>query len=218
MYNLLMKDLKLGVNPFFYFMPFLTGALMLIPGWLYFFVFLYFCFITIPNMFGGYKTQNDLIFSIMMPVTKKDIVKSKIAVVVILELLHIVTAVIYGVIHIHIYPNFKYFFFGPSIGFFGLCFVMLAIFNLIFISLYYKTSYKYGVPTVAGIIGAMLFGTAAEWVGIKNSMVFDLFKGTGVDNFAIQFTILITGIVIFAIFTIIAYNIAIKRFKKVEIQ
>ncbi len=218
MYNLLMKDIKLGVNPFFYFMPFLTGALMLIPGWLYFFVFLYFCFITIPNIYGAYKTQNDLIFSIMMPVTKKDIVKSKMAVVVLLELLHIVTAAIYGVIHTQIYPDFNYFFFGPSIGFFGLCFVMLAIFNLIFISMYYKTSYKYGFPTVVGIIGAMLFGAAAEWVGIKNSMVFDLFKGKGADNFAIQFAILITGIVIFAIFTIIAYNIAIKRFKKVEIQ
>jgi hypothetical protein len=106
MYNLLLKELKLGVNPFFYVMPFLTGALMLVPGWLYFVVFLYFCFLTIPNMFAGYKTQNDLLFSIMMPVSKKDIVKAKVAVIVILELLHIITAVIYGVFHTRLYPDF----------------------------------------------------------------------------------------------------------------
>ncbi len=106
MYNLLLKELKLGVNPFFYIMLFLTGALMLVPGWLYFVVFLYFCCITIPNMFAGYKTQNDLLFSTMMPVTKKEIVKAKVVVIVILELLHIITAVVYGVLHTRLYPNF----------------------------------------------------------------------------------------------------------------
>lgn len=170
-----------------------------------------------PNMFAGYKTQNDLIFSIMMPVTKKDIIKARVAVIMILELLHIVTAVIYGIISTHLYPNLIYFFFGPTIGFWGLCFVMLAIFNLIFIPMYYKTAYKYGVPTIAAITGAMLFAGGAEWLGIKNSFVFNLFKGTGADNMTIQIGILVSGIAIFAIFTIIAYNIAIKQFEKVDI-
>jgi ABC-2 type transport system permease protein len=217
MYNLLMKELKLGVSPIFYVLPFLTGALMLVPAWLYFVVMLYFCAITIPNIFGGYKSQNDLIFSIMMPVTKKDIVKAKVVVIIILELLHIVTAMIYGMISTHLYPNLIYFFFGPSIGFWGLCFVMLAIFNIIFIPMYYKTAYKYGAPTIAAITGAMLFAGDAEWLGIKNSIVFDLFKGTGADNMAIQISILMAGIAIFAIFTIIAYTIAIKLFEKVDI-
>ncbi|SDT37808.1 ABC-2 family transporter protein [Paenibacillaceae bacterium GAS479] len=217
MYNLLIKELKLGVSPFFFFMPLLTGALMLIPGWLYFLVILYFCFITIPNMFGGYKTQNDLIFSSMMPVTKKDIVKARVAVIVLLELLHIVIAMIYGVISLRLYPNMNYIFFGPSLGFWGLCFIMLAIFNLIFITMYYKTAYKYGAATFVAIAASMLFALLAEWLGIKNSFVFELFKGTGADKLAIQLSILISGIVIFAIFTIIAYHIAIKRFQKVEV-
>ena len=217
MYNLLMKELKLGVSPFFYILPFLTGALMLIPGWLYFFVPLYFLFITIPNMFAGYKTQNDLMFSIVMPVTRKDIVKARVAIIVILELLHIVIAVIYGMISTRLYPNLTSFFFGPTIGFWGLCFVMLAIFNIIFVSMFYKTAYKYGAPMIVSITGAVLFATAAEWLGIKSPLVFDLFKGAGADNIATQITILIVGIAIFAIFNIAAYNIAIKQFEKVDI-
>lgn len=217
MYNLLLKELKLGVNPFFYVMPFLTGALMLVPGWLYFVVFLYFCFLTIPNMFAGYKTQNDLLFSIMMPVTKKDIVKAKVAVIVILELLHIIAAVIYGVFHTWLYPNFIYFFYGPTIGFWGLSFIMLGVFNIIFISMYYKTAYKYGAATIAGITGAMIFASGAEWLGIKNPYIFNLFKGSGADNNAIHLIFLIVGILVFAIFTFIAYQIAIKRFEKVEL-
>lgn len=217
MYNLLLKELKLGVNPFFYFMPLLTGALMLIPGWLYFLVLLYFCFITVPNMFAGYKTQNDLIFNGILPVTKNDIVKAKIAVIVLLELLHVVVAMIFGFISTRLYPELNYYFFGPTLGFWGLGLVMLAIFNLIFIAMYYKTAYKYGAATFAATAAAFLFALGAEWLGIQQSSIFELFKGTGVDNLAAHLSILIAGIAIFAIFTFIAYYIAIKRFEKVEI-
>lgn len=217
MYNLLMKELKLGVSPIFYILPFLTGALMLIPGWLYFLVILYFCFITIPNMFGVYKAQNDLMFTMMLPVTKNNIVKAKIGVVVILELLHIVIAVIFGMISTRLYPNLTYYFFEPTLGFWGLCFTMLAIFNIIFFSMYYKTAYKYGAATFTSVAAAIIFAGGAEWLGIQNSIVFDLFKGSGVENSLLQISILIAGIVLFATFNIIAYNISIKQFKKVEI-
>lgn len=217
MYNLVMKDLKLGVNPAFFAFPFLMGALMLVPAWLYFLVPLYFCWITIPNTFAGFRTQNDLMFTSLMPVTKRDIVKARITVIVILELLHVVIAMIYGLFTIRLYPHLTYYFFAPHMGFWGLCFVMLAIFNLIFISMYYKTAYKYGGAMTASITGAMLFAGVAQWIGIQNSFVYDTFNGTGVDNTALQISILIAGIVIFVACTMIAYRIAVKRFLKVEI-
>src|SRR5690606_13864291 len=113
--------LKLGVSPLYYVLPFLLGALMLIPGWLYFLVVLYFCFITIPNMFAGYKSQNDVMFTSMLPVMKKDMVKAKTSIIVILELLHITVAAIYGMITVRLYPDLSYYFFAPSMGFWGLC-------------------------------------------------------------------------------------------------
>nr|WP_316244825.1 ABC-2 transporter permease [Paenibacillus senegalensis] len=212
-----MKELKIGVNPFFYILPILTGSLMLIPGWLYFLVILYFCFITVPNMLGGYKSQNDLMFTSMLPVSKADIVKAKVAFIVILELLHVVIAFIFGLISVRLYPDLTYYFFSPSFGFWGLCFVMLAIFNIILIPMYFKTAYKYGAATIASTIAAILFAGGAEWLGVQNSYMFDLFKGNGADNFAVHLFILAAGIVIFAIFTVIAYHIANKRFLKVEI-
>lgn len=212
-----MKELKLGVSPFFYALPFLTGALMLIPSWLYFLVILYFCFITVPNMFGVFKSQNDLMFTMMLPVTKNNIVKAKIGVVVILELLHIVVAVIYGMISTRLYPNLTYYFFEPTLGFWGLCFAMLAIFNIIFFSMYYKTAYKYGAAAFTSVAAAILFAGGAEWLAIQSNVVFDLFKGSGAENIPLQISILIAGIVLFATFTIIAYTISIKQFKKVEI-
>lgn len=217
MTNLLIKEFKLGVGPFFILLPFLTGALMLIPSWLYFLVLLYFCFITIPNMFAVFKTQNDTMFTMMLPVSRNNIVKARVGVIVILELLHIVIAIIFGMISTRLYPNLTYYFYGPSMGFWGLCFVMLAIFNIIFLPIFFKTAHKYGMATLASTIAALLFAGGAEWIGIANSKVFDIFKGSGLDNTLLQLSILIAGIFIFATFTFIAYNMSIKRFQKVEI-
>ena len=218
MYNLVMKDLKLGVHPMFFIMPLILGALMLVPGWIYFIVILYFCWITIPNIFGGYRTQNDLMFTSMMPVTRSDMVKARVLVIVILELLHLVSAMIFGMINLRLYPNLPHYFFAPHMGFWGLCFVMLAIFNIIFISMYYKTAYKYGGAAWASISAAMLFAGVAQWLGVQNSFVSDTFNGSGAHNMTLQISILIAGIVIFIAFNMIAYRIAIRRFLKVEIQ
>ncbi|WP_442603285.1 ABC-2 transporter permease [Paenibacillus sp. KN14-4R] len=217
MYNLLIKDLKLGVNPLFFVFPFLMGALMLIPGWLYMIVVMYFFWVSAPNLFAQFRGANDLLFTSMMPVTKKDIVKARVSVFVILELMHIVIAMIYGLFTIHLYPNVTYHFFAPYMGFWGLCFVMFAIYNIILIPMFYKTAYKYGAAQLVSIAAAMLFAGVAQWVGIENSYVSDIFNGSGADNTTLQISILIAGIVIFAAFTMIAYRIGVKRFLKVEI-
>lgn len=193
------------------------GGLMLIPGWVYFIVPLYFCFITIPNMFGGFKSQNDLMFSTMMPVTKTDIVSSRIIVVVILELMHLLAAMVFSIFTFRLYPHLTYIFYPPHMGFWGLCFIMLAIFNILFISMYYKTAYKYGAATTASTTAAILFAGLAQWAGIQSPWVNDIFYGSGTDNTALQLSILIAGIIIFIAFTLIAYKIAVKRFLKVEI-
>lgn len=217
MVNLVLKDLRLGVNPWFFVLPLFTGALMLVPGWLYFLVPFYFCCITVPNTLGGFKSQNDLMFSAMMPVAKKDIVKARIAVIVILELMHLFVAMIFSLFTLRLYPHLTYYFFAPHLGFWGLCFMMLAIFNLVLLTMYYKTAYKYGAATTASNSAALIFAGVAQWAGIAHPWMHDMFYGSGVENTARQLLILIAGIAIFAAFTLIAYRIAVKRFLNVEL-
>ncbi|MWC29161.1 ABC-2 transporter permease [Paenibacillus sp. MMS18-CY102] len=217
MYNLVMKDLKLGVNPWFFTLPVFTGALMLIPAWIYLLVPLYFCFITVPNTLGGFKSQNDLMFSMMMPVTKKDIVKARITVIVILELMHLAIAMIFSLFTFRLYPHMNYYFFAPHLGFWGLCFILLAIFNIVLLTMYYKTAYKYGAATTAATMAAILFAGSAQWAGIQSPWVNGIFYGSGANNTALQLSILIAGIVIFIALTLIAYRIAARRFLKVEL-
>ncbi|MDL4839896.1 ABC-2 transporter permease [Aquibacillus rhizosphaerae] len=217
MYNLVIKDLKLGINPWFLALPFLIGTLMLIPNWIYFLVLQYFFWISVPNIFAQFKAQNDLVFTMTMPVSRKDMVKARVTVIVILELLHIVIAMIFGLFTFQLYPDMTYSFFAPHMGFWGLCFVMLAIFNIIFIPMFYKTAYKYGSAATASITATLLYFASVQWLGIQNSFVFETFNGNGADNVSLQITILIVGIVIFTVFTIAACSIAIKRFGRLDI-
>ncbi|MDR0268025.1 ABC-2 transporter permease [Paenibacillus sp.] len=218
MFNLLIKDLKLGVNPLFFIFPILMGALMLIPGWLYFLVVMYFFWVSAPNLFAQFRAANDSLFTAMMPVTKKDVVKARISVFVILELMHIVIAMIYSLFTIHLYPNMTYHFFAPRMGFWGLNFAMLAIYNIFLFPMFYKTAYKYGTAQIVSIVAAMVFAVVAQWLGIQSPYLSDIFNGSGAHNTALQMSILIAGIVIFFAFTMIAYRISVKRFLKVELQ
>ncbi|GBF74267.1 hypothetical protein PA598K_02603 [Paenibacillus sp. 598K] len=217
MVNLVMKDIRLGVNPWFFALPLFTGALMLVPGWIYFMVPFYFCCITVPNMLGGFKSQNDLMFSSMMPVTKQDIVKARVTVIAMLELMHLIVAMLFSLLTFRLYPNMMYYFFSPNLGFWGLSFVMLGIFNLVLLPMYYKTAYKYGAATTASTVIALLFAGIAQWIGIQSPRAHDLFYGAGVENTVLQASILGAGILVFLALTWLAYRMAVKRFLRVEL-
>jgi len=78
MKNLVYKELRLSINSFLFVLPILLACLMFIPYWIYTFVFMYFFWITITQICAGYIAKEDNSFNAMIPVTKKDIVKSKI--------------------------------------------------------------------------------------------------------------------------------------------
>ena len=71
-YRLLYKDLRLSIHPFFFILPVLTGALLLIPHWPYFIALMYFFWISVPNIYSTYNSQNDRTFCMLMPIKKND--------------------------------------------------------------------------------------------------------------------------------------------------
>ena len=77
MKNLIYKELKLSINPLFYLVT-LLGSLILIPNWVYFIAISYLLYIAVPNIFTTNKAQNDIAFSTLLPVRKRDVVGARI--------------------------------------------------------------------------------------------------------------------------------------------
>jgi hypothetical protein len=215
MFNLIYKDFKLAVHPFFLLLPIITGALMLIPGWLYLLVFMYFSFISVPNIFANYKTNNDLILSNLMPVVRKDIVLSRMLSIIILEILHIVIAIFFAYLNYKFYDNHWFIFILPNVAYFALAFIMYGIFNVVLFPLYFRTGYYYGFATSLAVFAMVAFAGAAEYFALKNQWFHDFLRGS--QGLLSHVSVLIVGIILFILLNVISYIISKKRFEKADL-
>jgi len=212
--NLLYKEFKLVLYPPFYLVLLLT-MLILIPSWVYFIAMSYIFFIVISNIFTLSKTNNDITFSMMMPVKKTDIVKARLFSVSFIELLNIAAAVPCAIINNILYKNNNALM-NPNIAFFGFVFIMYGIFNLILFPTYYKTGYKLLWPLVGAMAGALGFAEGAEFFVLTVPVLKEALNSDNPDMLIWKLIALIGGILIFVLFNIIAFKLSVKRFNRLD--
>lgn len=212
MKNLLYKELTFSINKFFFIIPFVLAVLFFIPNWLYSLVIMYFFWISVPQIIGGYTAQLDYKFCSILPVAKKDIVSSKVFAFLILELIHILAAAIFGIIHNLIYGSWNLFMeINPA--YFGVMLVMLALFNIILLPSYFKTAYKFGKPIIIGVFATLLFAGLFEVGAAVIPLMSNILKST---NVLVQLTVLFGGIVLFTIINYITLKRSISNFERIK--
>ena len=146
MKSLLYKEFKLAMHPLIYVFVFLFPLMALIPTYPIVISFIYVC-TCYPILFlGANKGQqsNDIYFSCLLPIRRKDIVKVRLFLLSIIQLISIVLVTIYGAIG-SLYKEdilieagdkisdvgFGFGQIGSVIGFVLLCF---SIYDLIFVT------------------------------------------------------------------------------------
>ena len=212
MKNLIYKELILSINKFFYILPILLAFLMFIPGWLFMIVFMYFFWITMPQVYVTYLSQRDYAFTVVLPVSKADIAKSKGYTLILLELYHFGLGLIFGIVHNMIY-GVNNFFLDLNPAFFGIVLIMFAIFNIIFLPEYFKTAYKYGKPLIVGIVATIIFGLGLE---VLNLLVKEVNVFLENPNIIHQILILVTGIITFIMVNYIALNKSARNYEMIK--
>lgn len=214
MKNLLYKEIKLSTPLFVWFLSFFAAALLLIPQWIYFIAFMYFFWVSIPQMLGSMNVNNDMSFSLLMPIQRNDYVKSKIIIVMIIGLVQIAFGAIFALVNHLIYPYGNYLL-DLNFAFFGLVFILYGVFNLILFPLYFKTGYKYGLPTIIANLVVFLLATGFE---ILNALLPEVNNILESSNFiGWQLFILFFGVLIFVLFNYLAYRNSIKNFAGVDL-
>lgn len=212
MKNLLYKEFRLVIHPLFY-LVLLLGGLLLIPEWVYFVAMMYFFFMVLPNIFSISKSQNDIGFSAMLPVRRQDVVKARLVAIVIFEVAHILTAAIFAVINLSIYPQGNSLL-DSNLTFIGCVFIMYGLYNIIFFPAFYKTAQKIAFPVIAATAAVILFATAVEFAIqlIPALRVLD-----GQQNLTAQLPVLAAGIALFIVMNVAAFKISTKRFLRVSL-
>lgn len=210
---LLYKEFKLSIHPMFYLVT-LFSALLLIPQWVFFLALMYFCFISVPNLFSMGKNYKDIYFTATQPVRRSDIVKARVWSITILELLQLALAAVFIAVRLQYYktPNW---FIDANFAFLGLCFVMYGIFNVVMLPMFYKTAYKVGWPSIVGMIAALVFATGVELCIIYNVPFMRFLDG--IHTTSAHLITLVASVLIFAGLNYAAYRISAKRFEKIDL-
>ncbi len=212
MKNLVYKELTLTINKFFYVLPLVLALLFFIPNWFFTLIPMYFFWIVVSNIYSSYQSQLDDKFVNMLPVSKKDIVGSKVSSFIILEMIHLGLGAIFAVAHNYIYgmANFAL---DANYAFFGSVFVLFGIFNIIFLPGYFKTGYKFGKPVIIAIIITLILAALLE-ISVMAFPSFTQFMES--ENLGLQLGLLAGGLFIFIMLSYIAYSVSVKRFIKVN--
>lgn len=177
MKHLVYKELTFSIHKFFFLLPILLGALLLIPNWIFTIAFMYLMWISVPQIYSAYLAQGDYNFTSVLPIKRSEIVTSKAYALFVLEGVHIIIGVGFGVLHNILYGSFN-FFMDINIAFFGLMILLYGIFNIIFLPAYFKTAHFFGKPLIYGVIVTLIYGFILEYGTFRFAYIRNLFEGT----------------------------------------
>lgn len=227
MKNLLYKEFRLCMQPLVIIF-FIAAFMLLIPNYMYLVPF----FFTGNALFNSMQVSvanSDALFTAMLPVSKRSIVKSKFLFVVCVQLIMILLCV--GVMFLSHSINTL-----PNKGGIDACpalfcgaFIVYAVFNATFMPIFYRNGYKadkaFLISTIAVFAFIFLFegffiaaGAAQDKVAffnwIENNI--DCWPKNGA-SLAYQLIMVLAGALIYAVVTILSCRRSARLFEKVDV-
>lgn len=216
MLKLLKKEFCLAMHPSVLIML-ICSAMVLIPNYplvvIFFYVFLGLFFTCLQG-----RENNDIVYSLNLPVEKRQVVKARILFAVIVELIQLLLMVPLTILKQNITTSTNQAGMSANIALFGLGFIVFGLANFIFFSGYYKDVRKVGMPFVKTSI--VVFLLCALDVTLTNAVPFVKNKLNTYDNVFIKekLIVLAAGIIVFVLLTLLVYKKSVRNFEKQDIN
>ncbi len=215
MLKLLKKEIVLSAHPTSIIML-LLSPMVLIPNYPYSVVFFYVTLSLFFTCIQG-RENNDIIYSLNLPIAKKDIVKARMAFAVLLELLQILITVPFAVLSqkINVLGNAAGM--EPNVVYFGIGFILYGIFNRIFFCGYYSDVNKIGVTFA--LTSIIIFVLISVEVALTQVVPFvkDYLDTKDPAYMSYKLVILAVGIVFYCLITLDTYRRSVKTFEKLDL-
>lgn len=217
MRNILYKELKLSASIISYLFM-LFGLLFFLPGYPVL-CGAFFCSLGLYKGFDFAREANDVVFSALLPIAKKDVVKGRYVFVCLIELGTALVMCIPMILRMSVFVDAaayrNNFMMNANLFALGAAFVIFGLFNLIFVGRFYKTGYKTGWPFIIYMIVAFLtitiFETLHHIPGLERLNAF------GTDDMGLQLILLLAGTVLWILITLCSCRKACKDFEKIDL-
>ncbi len=215
MNNLMYKEFKLAVHPTcYFFLP--LAAMLLIPNYPYYVAFFYQTLGIFFIFLNGNATR-DVFFTTLLPVRKRDVVRARLGTVVTFELLQILAAVPFAFLRSAVIPGENLAGMEANTALFGLVFVMYGIFNLVFLTMFYRTAYKAGLPFLLSCAAMSVFVVLAEVAIQLTPALKEALDTLNPAYLPQQLAVLLAGMAVYAALTAAAYVKSAATIEKLDL-
>ncbi len=214
--KLLNKEISLAASPLSWL--FISFALMtFIPGYPILVGAFFACFGVFQSFQSG-RENNDILYTVLLPVKKTDAVKAKYRFTVMIQMIFFIISALLTLLRM-IFLNKA----GPYVenpmmnanqAYLAYLLLVFALFNTLFLCGFFKTAYKFGRPFVSFIVVSFIFILAAEVLHHIPECQF--LNDTDTLCNTTMWGILAAAMAVYILFTAVSCRIAMKRFDRVD--
>jgi hypothetical protein len=169
--------------------------------------------------FQSGREANDIIYSVLLPIAKKQIVTARYLFVVFIQLVAFLLMMVFTLIRMTVLKDAQPYLTNPlqNANLFYLVYNLLifAVFNLVFVNGFFKTGYYFAKPFIAYIVLSMLIIVAVEILHYLPGLQF--LSETGFVHKKEQLMALCAGIVLYLLLTLVACKLSQKKFEKIDL-
>ncbi len=217
MRNILRKETRLSASVLSYLFI-LFGLMFFVPGYPVL-CGVFFVTLGLFHSFQLAREANDIVFSALLPIAKKDVVKGKYLFVCLIEFCALLLMALAAAVRMtalsdaEVYRNNAMM--NANLFALGAAFFIFGLFNRIFVSGFFKTAYQFGRPFVTYIIAAFL--AIGVFEAIHHVPGLEAVNAFGFEHLGLQLGSLCGGMALFALMTLTAYRSACSRFEKIDL-
>lgn len=210
---LLYKEIRLAAHPTSIVFAFL-GCLVLVPAYPYSVIFMFGCLAPYITFLNARET-NDAWYTAILPVTKRESVMGKCLLIVSIQLFQLLfsipLAILRNVLDIANNPVGL----DASLAWYGFGFIVYAVFDLVFLSTFYKSGYKAGKAFILAAIPMVILMILVESAAYIPALTWmDSYQP---EHLLMQLPILAAGMICYAVFLPLAYHMSVKHFEKADL-
>ena len=217
MTRLLNKELRLAASPLSWI--FLAAALLtLLPGYPILLGAFFLC-LGIFYSFLNAREANDVLYTVLLPIRKRDFVRAKFGFTCLVELLGFVLMAVLTAVRMTAMAGAAVYAENALMNatplFLAFALLIFAAFNVFFLGGFFRTAYKLGIPfLVFGVVTLVLIFLGESLHFIPGLEFFNVPSGA---RLGLQLGILAAGAAIYALATFLSCRVCMARFEKIDL-
>ena len=217
MRNVLQKELRLSASGLTYLFI-LFGLMFLLPGYPIL-CGAFFVSLGIFQSFQAAREANDVVFSVLLPIAKRDIVKGRYLFVCLIEGCAVLLMALAVFLRMTVWSQAAVYrgnaLMNANFFALGVACVIFGLFNWIFVGGFFKTAYRFARPFVLFIIAAVLVILVAETLHHVPGL--EALNAFGTEKLPLQLGLFAAGVLAFLLMTLLSCRRACRRFEKTDL-